>query len=214
MGVWVLPLDLWRSQACTSSSRLHSLELIPWMPLKFSPIPWMPLNGFEGIFVCLWHVGSSAAEFNSRGTCCSSKASKSFLSFLTWMRYAASWGLLQLQSPRTCLMISWESPSPEAAGSPETGLVLGQSQSFILCHVVGGLELKVHHVPQLISVWVDEDHTSSSPLLADGSVEEECPVGLGEDWCPDFRLRRSGLWSGPTELLGEGIHSAMKSVRI
>ena len=49
---------------------------------------------------------SSAAELNSRGTCCSSKASKSFSSFLTWMRYAASWGLLQLQSPRTCLMIS------------------------------------------------------------------------------------------------------------
>ena len=33
-------------------------ELIPWMPLKFSSIPWMPLNGIEGIFLCLWHVGS------------------------------------------------------------------------------------------------------------------------------------------------------------
>ena len=40
---------------------------------------------------------SSAAELSSRGTCCSSKASKSFSSFLTWMRYAASLGLLQLQ---------------------------------------------------------------------------------------------------------------------
>src|SRR4029079_19723960 len=59
-------------------------------------------------------------------------------------------------------------------------------------HVVGGLELKVHHVLQLISVWVDEDHTSSGPLLTGGPVEEECPVGLGEDWCLDFRLRGSG----------------------
>ena len=51
----------------------------------------------------------------------------------------------------------------------------------------------MHHVLQLISVWVDEDHTSSSPLLADGPIEEECPVGLGEDSCPDFRLRGSGV---------------------
>jgi len=68
-----------------------------------------------------------------------------------------------------------------------------KDQSLVLCHVVGGLELKVHHVLQLISVWVDEDHTSSGPLLADGPVEEECPVGLGEDWCPDSRLRGSGV---------------------
>ena len=68
-----------------------------------------------------------------------------------------------------------------------------KDQSFVLCHVVGGLELKVHHVLQLISVWVDEDRTSSSPLLADGPVEEECLVGLGEDWCPDFRLWGSGV---------------------
>ena len=35
--------------------------------------------------------------------------------------------------------------------------------------------------------------SGSNPLLADGPVEEECPVGLGEDWCPDFRLRGSGV---------------------
>ena len=68
-----------------------------------------------------------------------------------------------------------------------------KDQSFVLRHVVGGLELKVRHVLQLIFVWVDEANTSSSPLLADGPVEEECPVGLGEDWSPDFRLRGSGV---------------------
>ena len=47
----------------------------------------------------------------------------------------------------------------------------------------------MHHVLQLISVWVDENHTSSGPLLTGGPVEEECPVGLGKNWCPDFRLR-------------------------
>ena len=81
----------------------------------------------------------------------------------------------------------------ELPDSQRQGFCQAKDQSFILCHVVGGLELKVHHVLQLISVWVDEDHTSSSPLLADGPVEEECPVGLGEDWCPDFRLRGSGI---------------------
>ena len=68
-----------------------------------------------------------------------------------------------------------------------------KDQSFVLRHVVGGLELKVYHVLQLISIWVDEDHTSSGPLLADGPVKEECPVGFGEDWCPDVRLWGSGV---------------------
>jgi hypothetical protein len=49
------------------------------------------------------------------------------------------------------------------------------------CHIVGGLELKVHQVLHLIFAWVDEDHSSSTNLLMGGSVEEECPVGLGED---------------------------------
>ena len=50
----------------------------------------------------------------------------------------------------------------------------------------------MHHVLQLISAWVDEDHTSPGPLLTGGPVEEEYPVSLGEDWRPDFRLRGSG----------------------
>jgi hypothetical protein len=33
---------------------------------------------------------SSAAELSALGTCCSSKAWKSFSSFFTWMRYTAS----------------------------------------------------------------------------------------------------------------------------
>ena len=77
-----------------------------------------------------------------------------------------------------------------------------KDQSFVLCHIYGGLELKVHHVLQLISVWVDENRTNSSPLLADGPIEEECPVGLGEDWCPDFWLRGSGVEIRTPELLG------------
>ena len=77
----------------------------------------------------------------------------------------------------------------ELPGPHRQGFCLAKDQSLVLCHVGGSLELKVHHVLQLISVWVDEDHTSSSPLLADGPIEETCLVGLGEDWCPDFRLR-------------------------
>ena len=32
-----------------------------------------------------------------------------------------------------------------------------KDQSIVFRHVIGGLELKVHHVLQVISVWVDED---------------------------------------------------------
>jgi hypothetical protein len=46
----------------------------------------------------------------------------------------------------------------------------------------------------LISVGVDEDHPSSTNLLTGGSVEEECPVGLGEDRTP--RIRRCGVQIG------------------
>jgi hypothetical protein len=49
----------------------------------------------------------------------------------------------------------------------------------------------VHHVLHLISAWVDEDHSSSANLLTGGSVEEERPVGLGEDRTP--RRRRCGV---------------------
>jgi hypothetical protein len=49
----------------------------------------------------------------------------------------------------------------------------------------------VHHVLHLISAWVDEDHSSAATLLAGGSIEEERPVGLGEDQSP--RLRRCGV---------------------
>ena len=64
-----------------------------------------------------------------------------------------------------------ELPNPQ-----RQGLCQAKDQRFVLCHVVGGLELKVHHVLQLISVWVEEDRTSSSPLLANEPVEEECPA--------------------------------------
>src|SRR6185503_6594796 len=72
----------------------------------------------------------------------------------------------------------------------------------------------MHHVLQLISVGVDEDHTSSGPLLAGGPVKEKCPVRLGENWCPDFRLRGSSVDDRTPGLFGEGVHSAMKSARI
>jgi hypothetical protein len=44
---------------------------------------------------------SSAIELSAQGTCCRSRAVKSFSSFLTRRRYAASLGSLQLHSPRT-----------------------------------------------------------------------------------------------------------------
>jgi hypothetical protein len=53
--------------------------------------------------------------------------------------------------------------------------------------------------------WVDEDHSSTTTLLASGSVEEEHPVGLGEDRSP--RLWRYGvrirIWT-PRSAQGRG----------
>jgi hypothetical protein len=82
---------------------------------------------------------------------------------------------------------SWWIPRDRAADKAE-------DPCFILRHVVGGLELKVHHVLHLISAWVDEDHSSAASLLAGGSIEEERPVGLGEDQSPG--LRRFGVQIG------------------
>jgi hypothetical protein len=52
----------------------------------------------------------------------------------------------------------------------------------------------VHHVLDLISAWVDEDHPSTATLLAGGPIEEECPVGLSEDRDPG--LHRCGVRIG------------------
>jgi hypothetical protein len=41
-----------------------------------------------------------------------------------------------------------------------------------------------------MSAWVDKDHSGPANLLTGGSVKEERPVGLGEDWTPG--LRRCG----------------------
>ena len=86
--------------------------------------------------------------------------------------------------PQTCLMINWDlevSLHQDLLNPESQGCHQAKDQSFILCHVVGGLELKVHYLLHLISAWVDEDHTSFGPPLVDEPIEEECPVGLGED---------------------------------
>ena len=46
----------------------------------------------------------------------------------------------------------------------------------------------------MISVRVDEDHSSSANLLTSGSIEEERLVGLGEDRTPG--LHRCGVRIG------------------
>ena len=79
---------------------------------------------------------------------------------------------------------SWWIPRDRAADKAE-------DPCFILRHVVGGLELKVHHVLHLISAWIDEDHPGPANLLAGRSIEVERPVGLGEGRTPG--LRRCGV---------------------
>jgi hypothetical protein len=54
-------------------------------------------------------------------------------------------------------------------------------------------ELKTHHILQLVPAWANEDYSRASTLLAGGSIEEERPVGLGEDRAP--ALRKCGAWN-------------------
>jgi len=98
---------------------------------------------------------------------------------------------------------------------PKTqGCHQAEDQSLVLCHIVGGLEPKVHHVLDLTSAWINEDHTGSGPLLVDGPVEVECPVGFDEDRCLDFWLWGSGVRVRPPRVAWGRSHSAMKSARI
>jgi hypothetical protein len=63
----------------------------------------------------------------------------------------------------------------------------------------------VHHVLHLIFAWVDEDHSSTTTLLAGRSIEEERPVGLGKG--RSHGLRRCGVRTGirtPRSAWGRG----------
>jgi hypothetical protein len=77
---------------------------------------------------------------------------------------------LQLHSPRTYLMISWESPFTRSWRIPKDRAVdkpkISASYSAIL----------------LVAL-----NSRCTNLLTGGSVEEERPVGLGEDRTPGFR---------------------------
>jgi hypothetical protein len=58
---------------------------------------------------------------------------------------------------------------------------LSEHEGLVLCHVVGYLEVKMHHVLELLPIKSEEQDTCTGTLLARGAVEEECPVRLGED---------------------------------
>ena len=83
----------------------------------------------------------------------------------------------------------------------------------MLFRSVGGFELEAYYILQLVPVSADEDHSFASTLLAGGPVEEDCPVGFGEDWAPT--PRRCGAWLGvrPPGAYGGRVHSTMKSAR-
>jgi hypothetical protein len=103
-------------------------------------------------------------------------------------------GLVAATFPADLLDDQLGVPLHEELADPQGGGRQAEDQCFVICHIVGGLELKVHHVLHLISIGVDEDHPSSVNLLTGGSIEEERPVGLGEDQTPG--LRRCGVRIG------------------
>jgi hypothetical protein len=57
-----------------------------------------------------------------------------------------------------------------------------------LFHVVGGLEVEMHHVLELLPIRREEQNPHSSTLFARGVVEEECLVRLGQDRSLSFWL--------------------------
>jgi hypothetical protein len=63
-----------------------------------------------------------------------------------------------------------------------------KNEGLILRHVVGCLEVKVHHILELLPVRIEEQDPCDAPMLMRGAVEEESPVRPGEDRSPGPRL--------------------------
>ena len=119
--------------------------------------------------------------------------------------------------PQTCLMINWDlevSLHQDLLNPESQGCHQAKDQSFILCHVVGGLELKVHYLLHLISAWVDEDHTSFGHCLWTDPSKKCVQWGSVKTGVLASGSGGPALGSEPPGLLGEGVHSAMKSARI
>jgi hypothetical protein len=65
---------------------------------------------------------------------------------------------------------------------------LAQYEGLILCHVVGRLEVKVHHVLELLPSRSQEQDPHSGTLFTQGAVEEGSPMWLNEDQSFDLQL--------------------------
>jgi hypothetical protein len=74
-------------------------------------------------------------------------------------------------------------------------------------HVIACLEVEVHHVLELLPTRCQEQDPRSVTMLTLGAIEEECPMGLGED--QSFDLRLVDVWTPRRH--GRSVQSTTKS---
>jgi hypothetical protein len=74
-------------------------------------------------------------------------------------------------------------PDPKRKSSAQP-----KNEGLVLCHVVGRLEVEVHHILKLLPVRSEEKDPRAGPLLMRGAIEEESPVRPGEDRSPRPQL--------------------------
>jgi hypothetical protein len=84
-------------------------------------------------------------------------------------------------------------------------------EGLVLRHVVGCLEVEMHHILELLPVRSEEQDPRTGPLLTRGAVEKESPVRLDEDrslgprltiirplwgvwWCIQLAMKSASTW--------------------
>jgi hypothetical protein len=63
-----------------------------------------------------------------------------------------------------------------------------KNEGLVLRHVIGCLEVEVHHILELLAIRSEEQDPHADPLLTRGAIKEENPVRLGEERSPRPRI--------------------------
>jgi hypothetical protein len=95
----------------------------------------------------------------------------------------------------------------ELSNPQRQGCTQLKEQCFMLRHIVGCFEVRVHHIFELVPMWGEEQHPHTAPCLC------EEPSKKRVQWGPmKTGLLSSGSWlSGPSGWLAGGVQTTIKS---